>query len=333
MPWLLLLLPAIAVLWWLRRSKTTDVMPRRPEAARPQPAPRPATASDLGYPGAETDEPSDPLGYVPGSAPATHAEGLVEDSEAAPRHAAETSSGDWSSTGAVIADSAEGAGPGRVPGAARAGDAVGWSSMSAGGGSERAAAEATDPVTGVATGTGGTSASTQDPEPSADDALSAEGAESVERTASQTGEVEATPEPATARWVGTAGAATAAGPDAAERAGRLRLDDMAPGTDAYTMTTTVDEVAAPEEATEVQHALADAATDIRREFIAEGPHGPSSAVPGPDGSGPEGWTVKADGTSMRFVLPGDAGYESVTATAWFADEDDARRAGFDRSAG
>ena len=46
----------------------------------------------------------------------------------------------------------------------------------------------------------------------------------------------------------------------------------------------------------------------------------------PDGSGPEGWSVKGRTDSRLFYTPDDACYDDTEAQVWFQDEEFAARA-------
>ncbi len=63
---------------------------------------------------------------------------------------------------------------------------------------------------------------------------------------------------------------------------------------------------------------------------ADGPHGPGSAAPRPDGSAPEGFDIKGN-IASRLYHPSDSPYYGRTrAGVWFADEASAEAAGFRR---
>ena len=64
--------------------------------------------------------------------------------------------------------------------------------------------------------------------------------------------------------------------------------------------------------------------------VPPGPHGPGSALPNADGSGPSGWTVKGNQYSMLYHSPASPAYDVTVAEVWFRDEDTARAAGFAR---
>ncbi|MET0758580.1 MAG: hypothetical protein ABWY39_11790 [Mycobacterium sp.] len=64
--------------------------------------------------------------------------------------------------------------------------------------------------------------------------------------------------------------------------------------------------------------------------VPPGPHGPGSALPNADGSGPSGWTVKGNQDSMLYHSPASPAYDVIVAEVWFRDEDTARAAGFAR---
>ncbi len=64
--------------------------------------------------------------------------------------------------------------------------------------------------------------------------------------------------------------------------------------------------------------------------VPPGPHGPGSASPGADGSGPSGWTVKGNEDSMLYHSPASPAYDVTVAEVWFRDEETAQAAGFSR---
>ena len=64
--------------------------------------------------------------------------------------------------------------------------------------------------------------------------------------------------------------------------------------------------------------------------VPPGPHGPGSAKPSADGSGPAGWTVKGNEDSMLYHSPDSPAYEVTVAEVWFRDEETAVAAGFAR---
>ena len=61
-----------------------------------------------------------------------------------------------------------------------------------------------------------------------------------------------------------------------------------------------------------------------------GPHGPGSAVPNDDGSGPEGWTVKGNEDSMLYHSLESPHYSRTIAEVWFRDVETAEAARFNR---
>ncbi|MEE2568452.1 hypothetical protein V1638_03440 [Pseudarthrobacter sp. J64] len=63
-------------------------------------------------------------------------------------------------------------------------------------------------------------------------------------------------------------------------------------------------------------------------LAAEQPYGEGSASPGPDGSGPEGYTVKGDASAMVYYDEGDPGYEDAPSSVWFISPAHAEAAGF-----
>ena len=62
--------------------------------------------------------------------------------------------------------------------------------------------------------------------------------------------------------------------------------------------------------------------------VPAGPHGPGSAAPAADGSGPQGWTIKGNEDSMLYHTTRSPSYKRTIAEVWFRDEESAARAGF-----
>ncbi len=58
------------------------------------------------------------------------------------------------------------------------------------------------------------------------------------------------------------------------------------------------------------------------------PYGAGSAAPGPDGSGPEDYTVKGDAAAMVYYEEGHPDYEQTKAEVWFESAAHAEAAGF-----
>lgn len=61
-----------------------------------------------------------------------------------------------------------------------------------------------------------------------------------------------------------------------------------------------------------------------------GPHGPGSATPAPDGSGPVGWMVKGNEESKLYHSTESPSYGVTRAEVWFLDAPTAEAAGFNR---
>ncbi|WP_433505675.1 hypothetical protein ACQP04_03745 [Pseudonocardia halophobica] len=77
-----------------------------------------------------------------------------------------------------------------------------------------------------------------------------------------------------------------------------------------------------EEKTEVQQ-------PATSEEIPDGPYGPGSAAPLPDGSAPSPeFTIKGNATSMLFHPPSSPYFGRTKPAAWFRTAEDAERAGF-----
>jgi hypothetical protein len=86
----------------------------------------------------------------------------------------------------------------------------------------------------------------------------------------------------------------------------------------------------------MQAAASSAATEATASHTAEPaghlatdkPYGEGSASPGPDGSGPEGYTVKGNAQSMIYHDETSPEYEETTAEVWFESAAHAEAAGF-----
>lgn len=63
-------------------------------------------------------------------------------------------------------------------------------------------------------------------------------------------------------------------------------------------------------------------------LAADEPYGAGSAAPGPDGSGPEDYTVKGDAAAMVYYEEGHPDYEQTRAEVWFESAAHAEAAGF-----
>ncbi len=63
-------------------------------------------------------------------------------------------------------------------------------------------------------------------------------------------------------------------------------------------------------------------------LAANEPYGAGSAAPGPDGSGPEDYTVKGDAAAMVYYEEGHPDYEQTKAEVWFESAAHAEAAGF-----
>lgn len=61
-----------------------------------------------------------------------------------------------------------------------------------------------------------------------------------------------------------------------------------------------------------------------------GPHGPGTAAPNADGSGPTGWDVKGNEDSMLYHSTASPYYGRTVAEVWFRDVESAEAAGFNR---
>jgi uncharacterized membrane protein ArfC len=60
------------------------------------------------------------------------------------------------------------------------------------------------------------------------------------------------------------------------------------------------------------------------------PHGPGSARPNDAGTGPHGWTVKANEESRLYHSPESPSFGVTRAEVWFRDVETAEAAGFNR---
>jgi hypothetical protein len=64
--------------------------------------------------------------------------------------------------------------------------------------------------------------------------------------------------------------------------------------------------------------------------LPDGPHGPGTAAPNADGSGPAGWDVKGNEDSMLYHTTESPYYGRTIAEVWFRDVATAEAAGFNR---
>jgi hypothetical protein len=62
--------------------------------------------------------------------------------------------------------------------------------------------------------------------------------------------------------------------------------------------------------------------------VPDQPYGEGSAAPATDGSGPEGFKVKADTGSMTYYDEDSSGYDEARAEVWFLSPAHAEAAGF-----
>ncbi|MBE4719685.1 hypothetical protein DAD99_16485 [Pseudarthrobacter sp. AB1] len=72
----------------------------------------------------------------------------------------------------------------------------------------------------------------------------------------------------------------------------------------------------------------DAAAEPTGHLAADQPYGAGSASPGPDGSGPADFEVKANAGTMVYYEEGHPDYEQTTADVWFESAAHAEAAGF-----
>ncbi|MEP6650683.1 MAG: hypothetical protein ABJA74_12360 [Lapillicoccus sp.] len=86
----------------------------------------------------------------------------------------------------------------------------------------------------------------------------------------------------------------------------------------------VQEPAVQEPAVE-EPATEEPATEVR-----ESHYGAGSALPGPGGSGPQGWSVKGNSDSMLFYTADALGFGRSAVDVWFESEEAASAAGFTR---
>ena len=82
------------------------------------------------------------------------------------------------------------------------------------------------------------------------------------------------------------------------------------------------------EAVEAEAVEADAEPEPAGHLAADQPYGAGSASPGPDGSGPADFDVKADAGSMVYFEEGHPDYERTKADVWFESAAHAEAAGF-----
>jgi uncharacterized membrane protein ArfC len=88
------------------------------------------------------------------------------------------------------------------------------------------------------------------------------------------------------------------------------------------------DVAEPEAHEEAQEPEVQEPEVVEPEVVA--PHGPGSARPSADGTGPEGWLVKANEESKLYHSPESRSYGVTRAEVWFRDVETAEAAGFNR---
>jgi hypothetical protein len=62
--------------------------------------------------------------------------------------------------------------------------------------------------------------------------------------------------------------------------------------------------------------------------VEEGPYGPESRLPLPDGEAPEGFLVKGNRDSMRYHAPASPWYDKTVAEVYFRTASAAEEAGF-----
>jgi large subunit ribosomal protein L17 len=102
------------------------------------------------------------------------------------------------------------------------------------------------------------------------------------------------------------------------------------------------EVAAPAETVQVNEEVAEDTTEAANTkdeepadtaSAKEAPYGPDSAAPAPDGSAPEGFTVKGNANSMKYHVAGSQWYDSTEAEVWFRSGEAAEAAGFEPAGG
>ena len=72
----------------------------------------------------------------------------------------------------------------------------------------------------------------------------------------------------------------------------------------------------------------DTGTQAARGRRSRSDYGAGSALPGADGFGPEGWTIKGNIDSMLFHTRESPGFSRMRPAVWFEDEASAEAAGF-----
>jgi hypothetical protein len=85
------------------------------------------------------------------------------------------------------------------------------------------------------------------------------------------------------------------------------------------------QMAASSAATE---ASASHTTEPTGHLATDQPYGEGSAAPAADGSGPEGFTVKGNASSMTYYEDSSPAYEEARAEVWFVSAAHAEAAGF-----
>ncbi|MCP9271619.1 channel accessory protein ArfC, sunset domain variant [Mycolicibacterium arenosum] len=90
------------------------------------------------------------------------------------------------------------------------------------------------------------------------------------------------------------------------------------------------EVPAPAGGGATAATLTGSVNTAKAESDVDAPHGPGSAKPAADGSGPEGWLVKGNEDSMLYHSTESPYYGRTIAEVWFRDVETAEAAGFNR---
>ncbi len=67
---------------------------------------------------------------------------------------------------------------------------------------------------------------------------------------------------------------------------------------------------------------------VRDQSQPDGPHGPGSHAPLPDGGQPEGFPIKGEAGTQVYHAPGSLQYDAAAAEVWFATPEHAEKAGF-----
>ncbi len=121
--------------------------------------------------------------------------------------------------------------------------------------------------------------------------------------------------------------------DAPETADAKAVADEAPVEDTVVEEVAVEEVAVEEAAVEeTAPEAADSDNDGESDATDESPHGDGSRLATDDDAMPEGFEIKGNASSKLYHVPGSSFYDRTKAEVWFATEEAAEAAGFQKPA-